>query len=244
MTSQATAVCVHGAARAPKGSARRDEGSKPRERTGRPMWRAGFETDAAVDPTDRRMGHRQETETTMNPLQLETMAHDRQAERERTLASWALSRSTRPEWPPTPTPLPPLRPSPRLRAPRLAAAPVASWLHRLQALLVGAIAGRPAIRSRPRSYDRGHGRPDRHRRDHLPGAGTRGRLRGARHRRARIRQVPRPSRHQRRGGHRQDAPRRGAAPDGGSARLPRPVGVGHRPRRWRRAVRGPRRGAP
>jgi hypothetical protein len=76
----------------------------------------------------------------MNPLQFETMARDRQAERERTLASWALSRPTRPEWPPSPTPLPPLRPSPRLRAPRLAAVPGSAWLHRLQVLLVGAIA--------------------------------------------------------------------------------------------------------
>jgi hypothetical protein len=75
----------------------------------------------------------------MNGLHFEAMARDRQAERERTLASWALSRSTRTSWPPSPAPLPPLPPSPRLRA-RLAAIPAASWVHRLQVLLAGAIA--------------------------------------------------------------------------------------------------------
>ena len=75
----------------------------------------------------------------MNPLHLETMARVRIAERDRTLASWALARSTRPTWPPSPTPLPPLKPSPRLRAPRFAAVPMAAWVHRLQVLLAGVL---------------------------------------------------------------------------------------------------------
>ena len=75
----------------------------------------------------------------MNPLHLETLANDRIADRERTLASWAIARSTRPSWPPSPAPLPPLPPSPRLRHPRVAAVPVAAWIHRLQILFAGAV---------------------------------------------------------------------------------------------------------
>jgi hypothetical protein len=75
----------------------------------------------------------------MNPLQLETMARDRMAERDRTLASWALARSTRGTWTPSPAPLPPLPPSPRLRARRTMAIPLSAWIHRLQILFAGAV---------------------------------------------------------------------------------------------------------
>lgn len=76
----------------------------------------------------------------MNPLQLETMARDRMAEHDRTLASWAIARSIRPTSQPSPAPLPPLPPSPRLRFPRRARGPLAAWLQRVQVLLAGAMA--------------------------------------------------------------------------------------------------------
>jgi hypothetical protein len=81
----------------------------------------------------------EEKDTTMNSLHFETMARDRMAERDRTIASWAVARSIRRSSPPSPAPLPPLPPSPRLRAPRRSAGPLSAWLHRMQVRLAGAI---------------------------------------------------------------------------------------------------------
>lgn len=76
----------------------------------------------------------------MNPLHLESLARDRIAERDRTLAAWAIARSSRPLPPAAPTPLPPLPPSPRLRAARRAGGPILAWFRRARVLLVGAAA--------------------------------------------------------------------------------------------------------
>jgi hypothetical protein len=58
--------------------------------------------------------------TTMNPLHFETMARDRMAERDRTIASWALARSIHDESVREPAPEPwPQPPFPRLAVGRL-----------------------------------------------------------------------------------------------------------------------------
>ncbi len=229
----------------PKGSAGRDEGSRSQGRTGRPMSPAGCGTDAPLDPPDRGWapgGHDDERTAVRDhgprpaggarthlrvlgarPVDSHVVA---------TVPGAAAADAAQPA-----TPCPARRPPGGDLAP-----PPAGPARGGDRLTGGPI-------DRPRSYDRGHGRPDRHLRDRLPRAGARDHLRGARRGRARQRRArrgpaPRPSRHQRRGGYRQDAPGRGAAPDGGRPRLPRPVGIGHRSRRWRRAVRGARRSAP
>ena len=76
----------------------------------------------------------------MNPLHLDTLARDRIAELDRSIASWAIARSTRPSPPSSPAPLPPLPPSPRLRGPRWATTVLGAWLHRVQVLLAGSMA--------------------------------------------------------------------------------------------------------